>query len=311
MRLRYDSSGEWLWAAKHDPDAMKDSRCARPPSLQYSVARGSTDCTRYAMSHMPAALDSAHAQHRFFVGVSGLFLAIALVGFAPSFFLKVVFEHPGAIVEQAELLRRNAGEDGPGVPRLPLYVVAHGALSTAWFVLFFAQTMLISSERRAVHQTLGVGVVVSGVSAIVLAIPRLVTLGNPPDPSVVIAEQLPGFSGDLRSFVAFAVAVGGAAYFRRRPETHKYLMLLASMILVPVPNARIWGWSGVENALEFWLPLTENGLLVLIIGSDWLIRRRTPWVLLGGFAFVGVLYGAMVGLGSTHTAQSWALGWMS
>lgn len=116
--------------------------------------------------------------------------------------------------------------------------------------------------------------------------------------------------GDLSSFVAFAVAVGGAAYCRRRPETHKYLMLLASMILVPVPNARIRGWSGVENALEFWLPLTENGLLVLDH------RKRlahTSKDTLGsrGFAFVGVLYGAMFGLGSTHTAQSWALGWMS
>ena len=279
--------------------------------MRYSVAQASTDRTRYAISHTRAALDSVHAHHRFFVGLSGLFLAIALVGFAPSFFLKVVFEHPGAIVEQAELLRRDAGEDGLGVPRLPLYVVAHGALSTAWFVLFFAQTLLISSGCRGVHQTLGVGVVVSGVTAIVLAIPRLITLGTPPDPSVVIAEQLPGFSGDLSSFLASAVCAGGGAYFRHRPETHKYLMLVASMTLVPVPNARIWGWSGVKNALEFWLPLTENGLAVLIIGSDWLIRRRTPWVLLGGLAFVGVLYGAMFGLGSTHTAQSWALRWMS
>ena len=138
------------------------------------------------MSHRPAALDSVRAQRRFFVGVSGLFLAMALVGFAPSFFLKVVFEHPGAIVEQAEILRRDAGEDGLGVPRLPLYVVVHGALSTAWFVLFFAQTLLISSGRRAVHQTLGVGglviaagVVVSGVTAVVLAIPRLITLRGP------------------------------------------------------------------------------------------------------------------------------------
>ena len=243
---------------------------------------------------------------------------MALVGFAPSFFLKAVFENPGPIVEQAELLRRTGGGNGLGVPQLPLHVVAHGTLSTAWFVLFFVQTLLISSGRRSVHQALGVGgvflaagVAVSGVTAIFLALPRLIALADPADPATVIAEQLPGFAGDLGSFIAFALAVSGAVYFRRRPETHKCLMLVAMMTLVPVPNARIWGWSGLENALEFWLPLTENGLAVLIIGGDWLIRRRTPWILLGGLAFVGVLYGAMFGLGSTQTAQSWALGWMT
>ena len=50
--------------------------------------------------------------------------------------------------------------------------------------------------------------------------------------------------------MAFAVAVAAAAYFRRRPETHKHLMLLASMMLITPAIARIWGWSGVENAFE-------------------------------------------------------------
>ena len=110
-------------------------------------------------------------------------LAITLVGFSPSFFLKVLFEHPGAIVEQAELLQRDRGGNGLGVPPLPLHVVAHGTLSTAWFVLFFVQTLLISSGRRAVHQKLGIGglflaagVVVSGVTALFLAIPRIIAL---------------------------------------------------------------------------------------------------------------------------------------
>ena len=57
--------------------------------------------------------------------------------------------------------------------------------------------------------------------------------------------------------------------------------------------------------------MTENGLAVLIFGGDWLTRRPTPWVLLGGFVFVSVLYGAMIGLSSTDTARSWALGWMT
>ena len=171
------------------------------------------------MGNTRATIGSAQVSHRFYVVTSGVLLAIALVGFAPSFFLKVVFEHPGAIVEQAELLRPDGGGNGLGVPRLPLHVIAHGALSSAWFVLFFVQTLLISSGRRAVLQKLGVaglflagGVVVCGVAAVFLAIPRLIALGDPPDPALVLAQQLPSFAGDFGSFVAFAAAVGGAAY---------------------------------------------------------------------------------------------------
>ncbi len=270
------------------------------------------------MSNPRAATGSAHAHHRFFVVTSGGLLAIALVGFSPSFFLKALFEDPGMLVRQAELLRSAGEGSGLGVPGLPRHVMAHGVLTTAWMVLFFAQTLLISSGRRAMHQRLGVGglflaagVAVSGVIAIFLAIPRLIALAAPPDPSIVIAEQLPAFAGDVGLFMAFAIAVGAAAYFRRRPETHKHLMLLASMMLIAPAIARFWVWLGMENALEFWTPVTENGLAVLIIGGDWLIRRRTPWVLLGGYFFVGLLYGVMVGLGSTDAVQSWALEWMT
>ena len=104
--------------------------------------------------------------------------------------------------------------------------------------------------------------------------------------------------------MAFSIAVGGAAYFRRRPETHKQLMLLASMLIISPAIVRIWLWSGVENAMEFWFPATENALAVLIIGGYWLIRRRPPWALLGGFVTAFLLYGVMFGFGGTDTARS-------
>ncbi len=83
------------------------------------------------------------------------------------------------------------------------------------------------------------------------------------------------------------------------------------MMLVPVPIARVWMNSGVENALEFWAPLTENTLAILIIGGAWFTAGRAPRVLIGGFVAAIVLYGVMVGLGTTHAAQDWALGWMA
>ncbi len=254
-------------------------------------------------------------RHRFFVATAGLLLGITLIGFSPSFFLKTVFEYPGLIARTAEDL--GGSRDG-GALSLPLHVVAHGVLATAWMSLFFAQTLLIASGRRAVHRTLGIGglfvaagVFVTGVYALFLALPRLIALGDPPDPSRVIAEQLPLMSGDVGSFMTFSLAVGGAAYFRRRPETHKQLMLLASMTLVPPAIARVWVNSGLEDALEFWAPLTENMLAILIIGGAWFTARRAPLVLIGGFVAWIVIYSAMIGLGTTDAVQAWALGWMT
>lgn len=254
-------------------------------------------------------------RHRFFVAAAGLMLGITLAGFAPSFFLKIVFEHPGMIARIAEGLGGSGDIHAPG---LPLHVVAHGVLATAWMSLFFAQTLLIASGRRDIHRKLGtsglfiaVGVFATGVYALFRAIPRLIALGNPSDPAIVIAEQLPAMSGDVSTFVTFSLAVGGAVYFRRRPETHKQLMLLASMMLVPPGISRVWFNSGVENAMEFWGPLTESTLAFLIIGAAWLTAGRTPRVLIGGFVGGLVLYGAMAGLGTTDIAQTWALGWMT
>ncbi len=259
--------------------------------------------------------DSARRHHLFFVATSGAFLVTTLVGFAPSFFLMPFFDHPGLIALEAQKYGDGGGESTLG---LPLRAIVHGVLATAWMGLFFVQTLLIHSGRRALHQTLGVGglfiaagVFLSGVYALVLATPRMIDLADPPDPSVVIAEVLPGMGGDLGSFLFFICAVGAAAYFRRRAVTHKYLMLLASMSLVTVPIARIWMNSGLDDALEVWAPAMENTLVVLILGGDWLIRRRVPWVLLGGFIVLFALYGGMAELGSTEAAQSWALGWMA
>ena len=129
---------------------------------------------------------------------------ITVVGFSPSFFLQPLFGHPGQIALEAEALRGAGGGGEPRASGLPIHVVAHGVLATAWMVLFFVQALLINSGRRALHQKLGVGglfiaggVFISGVNALFLSLPRLIALANPPDPSVFIAEHLPSISGDL------------------------------------------------------------------------------------------------------------------
>jgi len=59
--------------------------------------------------------------------------AVALVGFARSYYLKGLFR----------------------TPALPLVVHAHALLMSAWFSVFIAQTWLIAAGRVAWHCRLG------------------------------------------------------------------------------------------------------------------------------------------------------------
>jgi hypothetical protein len=250
---------------------------------------------------------------RFFIAWASVLLAITFVGFAPSFFLKAWFQDPGQVVHVAAATR-DVGLAEVGAPALPVHAIVHGLFGTAWIVLFFVQTLLIARGRATLHRKLGMlgafvgaGVALSGITALCLAFPRMMRLTRPEDPAAFVAEHLPSLAGDLGSFLAFAAIVAAAIHLRYKAETHKRLMLVATLILIPPALARFWILSGVDNALEVWFPLTENGLALAIIASDWILRRRAPWAIIAPFAFWVAVYGVMTVLGSTETAHTWAL----
>ena len=222
---------------------------------------------------------------------SGALLAIVLVGFSPSFYLKVFFE----------------------TPELPFYLHVHGALLTVWFVLFFAQTMLIASRRTDLHRRLGVVGLVWAVPVVIvstitnlLAVPRLVGLARPEEIAEVLAEGGPIVFANFTVLVFFAICVASAAYFRRSAEIHKRLMLLASISIVPPAIDRLWRVSGVDDIFLF-LDLSVLALLIVVPGVDWFIRRRPHWVLLGGVVVLFVVVSAGAGFGATEVAKSWLL----
>lgn len=82
---------------------------------------------------------------RFFVGAAIGALVVVFAGFARTYFLKFVYH----------------------TPALPLLVHLHGAVMTSWFLLFFAQTLLIARNRADLHRRLGkVGAVLVAVMVV-------------------------------------------------------------------------------------------------------------------------------------------------
>ena len=83
--------------------------------------------TREAGRNRLAARDR---EHRFFTGMGLVALLVALIGFAPSYYLRSF----------------SAAEP------LTTLVHLHGGLATAWLLLFIAQTSLVSAGRTDLHR---------------------------------------------------------------------------------------------------------------------------------------------------------------
>jgi uncharacterized membrane protein YozB (DUF420 family) len=149
---------------------------------------------------------------RFFTGMAIAAALTVFVGFAPSYYLSAALR---------------------GRP-LSTLVHVHGAVSTAWILLFLTQTSLIAAGRTDLHRRLGVAgallatllLVVGYLTAIEGARRGATPPGGPP-PLAFLAVP-------IGTLITFAILVGTGLRQRRKSETHKRLMLLATIsILTP------------------------------------------------------------------------------
>jgi len=157
--------------------------------------------------------------HRFYRWSATAAFAVVVVGFARTYYLKLLF----------------------GTPALPWLLHLHGALMTSWFAVFFVQANLIAAHRVHAHRRLGIlGGVLAGLIVIVGTAVSLhgaarelhrPTTGGPPP------LQLLGFF--LSVLLVFGILVGTALLLRRRRDWHKRLMLMSCVILVGPGLARI------------------------------------------------------------------------
>lgn len=117
----------------------------------------------------------------------------------------------------------------------------HAAIYATWLFLFLGQAALINQGRVRSHQMVGryLGI---GWGMLMLAIGLFITLavivpGVGRDHEVEnYATSLLGSLGDLVTFGGFFVA---GVLYRRRPEIHKRLMVLATVALLGAPVARL------------------------------------------------------------------------
>jgi len=219
-----------------------------------------------------ATRTQAVPDRRFFGGMAFAMLALAVIGFGPSYYWSSFVPTPAY-----------------AQPLSPL-VHVHAVLFTAWLLLLNAQTTLVSVGRRDLHMKLGwfgaalaVALVVVGPWTAIeaAAAGRLGRNAHIP-PDVFLAIP-------LANILVFGVLFGAALALRKRAQHHKRLVMIAgSAALVPAA-ARILQQMGGFGALTPILAMALTNLFIVALALfDWRTRGRLhPATLWGGLFVIG------------------------
>jgi uncharacterized membrane protein YozB (DUF420 family) len=178
--------------------------------------------------------NSWRVDHWFYIVVAVLVIVLHVAGFGPS------------LIDES---MRN------GQPSL--LVIIHGGVAAAWLLLFLAQATLVATGRTSVHRRLGVvapALTVVMVVLIFLTTIELVRRGydlsgdllrpaaGAPGAPVPSAAELDGGLNGFVSALNFGILVAAGWWYRRRPEIHKRLMLVALLSLTSVPLLHLAGY---------------------------------------------------------------------
>ena len=168
-------------------------------------------------------------------------------------------------------------------------VHVHGFVMTAWVGLFLAQVLLVARQRTDIHRRLGilgaclaVVVLVLGIYTIAASIARQFPHASP----ALAARLFVDFDGV--SLLLFAGLVTTALLHRRDPETHRRLMLVAMISLLPPAFGRLIAYFTLEHVQIIVFGMMCATVLVYI-GLDTLQHRRShPALLVAGALVLAV-----------------------
>lgn len=209
------------------------------------------------MATTAVALPRTRAPRRLYVGLALLAIAIALVGFWPSYV--------------GPLLK--------GVVDKPAIIHVHAAIYVGWLAIFLTQVVLAATGRTALHMKVGrIGI---GYGVLVIAAGLLAAFGM----FVLrvrageVAEAQARLAGPLLDMLVFGPLFGAAVYYRRKAELHKRLMIVATTALLIAAVGRMPFPADSRTGLV--LLIWTLPILVAMAHDYWRERRVHPIYVLG------------------------------
>jgi hypothetical protein len=195
-------------------------------------------------------------------------------------------------------------------------VTWHAVVFGGWLALYLAQTLLVARGHRAVHRRLGWVGVPLAVAIVALGYATTIAQGRrgfalwwhpeiDADPLAELVHPL----GDLLTFSGFVTA---AVVWRKRPEIHKRLMLLATIgSMMAAPLAHLISYFPVLRPFP---PAILLPLAIVYFSSAvrdrFVLGRAHPVSLWGGILLLGFAFvrGAFIGPSETwHRCAAWLI----
>jgi len=219
------------------------------------------------------ALSTRLRDRRFYLLATILCAALVFAGFARTFYLNGFF---------AKM-------------HLPPLFIVHGVVFSSWLGILVTQAFLVSARKVQIHKKLGYAsiAVVAAMLALgwimsVQAAQRGFTPPGGPEPLAFLAFQLFGL-------FAFVALIASGYLLRDRPETHKRLMVGATILLLTPAVARIF-LIYTSNAV---LPKTlcvQFALFLACMAYDLVTRKRVHMAWFWSMAaFLAFVFGAILG----------------
>lgn len=228
------------------------------------------------------AITRRRRERWFYIGMSIALVITVFAGFAPTYYLRPYFN---------------------AAPLMPLLHL-HGFVFTSWLVLFVTQTTLVAAHRVDIHRRLGIAGGVIAVLMVLLGVTTALIRANQG------ATPLPGISPlsflvvPLGDMLVFAILVGAGFYYRRRPEVHKRLMLLATISILAAAIARL-PFAIMQAGPPAFFGLTDVFVAAVVFYDLITLRRIHRATALAGLLIVASQPLRLM-LGGTHVWLSFA-----
>lgn len=235
-------------------------------------------------------INNRRRERIFYSGMAVLIVITVFSGFARTFYLRPYFQTQ---------------------PLIPLLII-HGTIFTSWLALLLTQTTLVATKRIQVHRRLGIAggvlavlmLLIGTITAIIRAKVIDIPPGSPP-PLTFLTIPL----GDM---LVFGILVGAAFYFRRKLDTHKRLMLLATIGILPAAVARLPFDFIVNGGPLVFFGLSDLFIIPCLLFD--IITRGRPHraTVLAGLLIVGS-QPLRLGIGGTQawlTFATWLTSWV-
>jgi len=178
----------------------------------------------------------------FFLTIGLIGILAILIGFAKPFILPV----------------------SSGNFKAPLIIYVHGAFAFSWVLLFTTQSALIKLKNYKMHKTLGLvgflialGVAITIIPVGLYAVEKELKQG-------LGDTAISGIIGNCTSSIMFIALVSAGIFYKKRPQLHKRLLLLSTIVLLWPAWFRFRHYFPSVERPDIWFAVVLADSLIII-----------------------------------------------